>query len=213
MFKVDRKLITKINIKLIGLFRKPYINVLFRKWLYWTEGSEYYSQTLRYCFIKYYNIDIGLYSYGGCFNEGALDPNTVIGRYCSIASNIRIMNRNHPSDLFSTHPFFYNSKAGIIEKDVVDHSNKIIGNDVWMGNGAMVLPRVQKIGDGAIIGAGSVVTKDVPDFAVVAGNPAKIIRFRFSDKIIERVKSSRWWDEDIETVIKKREEYKKMLEE
>jgi len=201
----------KLNRCFSGLFRVHYINRFFWKWLYLTEGGQYHSQTLRYCFAKYYNIHIGLYTYGGCFNEGALDPNTTIGRYCSIAANVRIMNRNHPSNMFSTHPFFYNSKTGIIEKDLIEHSKKRIGNDVWMGNGVMVLPRVQQIGDGAIIGAGSVITKDVPDFAVVAGNPAEIKRYRFSDKVIGRIKESCWWNYDVETVVKKKDEIAKML--
>jgi serine acetyltransferase len=73
-----------------------------------------------------------------------------------------------------------------------------IGNDVWIGQNAIILSGVNKIGDGAVIGAGSIVTKDVPDFAIVAGNPAKVIRCRFDEAVIRKLKEERWWDRDIE---------------
>jgi virginiamycin A acetyltransferase len=98
----------------------------------------------------------------------------------------------------SMHPYFYNPVFGY----VTEHRNRInrltIGNDVWFGYAAIILPSVVRIGDGAVIGAGSVVTKDVPDFAVVAGNPARIIRYRFSSQTIARLKEERWWDKSAE---------------
>jgi serine acetyltransferase len=71
-----------------------------------------------------------------------------------------------------------------------------VGNDVWIGSGAIILDGIS-IGDGAIIGAGSVVTKDVPDYAIVAGTPAKVLKFRFTEKEILFLKNYKWWDKDI----------------
>jgi len=87
-----------------------------------------------------------------------------------------------------------------------------IGNDVWVGRNAMILPSVKKIGDGAVIGAGAVVTRDVPDFAVVAGNPAVVIKYRFRPETIHKIKQSKWWDKDIEELKGNIEEFTMPLE-
>lgn len=76
----------------------------------------------------------------------------------------------------------------------MEYGNLEIGNDVWIGQYAVILPSCKRIGDGAVIGAGSMITKDVPDYAVVAGNPGKIIKYRFEPEIIELLKKIRWWD-------------------
>ena len=80
---------------------------------------------------------------------------------------------------------------------MIPRTKLVIGNDVWIGHNAIILPSVSNIGDGAVIGAGSVVTKDVPPFAVVAGNPAKIILYRFSEEKIREIMKSPWWGKDI----------------
>ena len=149
------------------------------------EGGEKYSVTLREIFSKYHGIDIGMYSHGGCFKWFHFDRFTKIGRYCSIALTARAMNRNHPMEYKSMHGFFFNPVLGYVEKDVVEYIPLNIGNDVWVGHNAIIMPHVREIGDGAVIGAGTVVNKDVPPYAVVVGNPGRVVRFRFSD---ERIK-------------------------
>lgn len=170
------------------------------------EKGEMHSTTLREIFKKYHHVDVGLFTYGGCFTTGAFDPNTVIGRYCSIAAGVRVMNRNHPVGEFSTHPFFFNSKTGYIAEDTIAYEAKSIGSDVWIGTNAMILPKVRRIGNGAIVGAGSIVVGDVPDFAVVAGNPAAIKKYRFSDAVIDYLKSIKWWEKDVKGLMNDKEE-------
>lgn len=162
------------------------------------EGGEMYSETLRAIFSKYHNIDIGKYSYGGCFNPANIQAFTKIGRYCSFAENVYIYNANHPLSFKSTHPFFYNPSLGYVETEQISRRSIEIGNDVWIGQNAIILASVTNIGDGAVIGAGTVVTKNVPDFAVVVGNPDKIVKYRFSEQTIQKLKQERWWDKDID---------------
>ena len=142
--------------------------------------------------------------------------NTNIGRYCSIASGVNIGQGNHPYKWLSTSPFQYEQsfrfKTGpkykyhdMYQKYKVPENNRrkaldsirkpktIIGNDVWIGTNAIVLPGV-RIGNGAIIGAGCIVTKDVPDYAIIAGNPGKVIKYRFNHNIINRLIKLKWWN-------------------
>jgi virginiamycin A acetyltransferase len=138
-----------------------------------------------------------MYTYGGCFDPGKIDRGTRIGRYCSFAKDVRVFSRNHPTDFQSTHPFFYNRELGYIDKDAVSRSQVTIEHDVWVGYGAMILPRVTRIGIGAVIGAGAVVACDVPDSAVVVGNPAKVVRYRFDEDARRAILESHWWDRGI----------------
>jgi len=173
-------------------FRKIILRIVTR-----IENGEAYSLTMRRIFLSYHNIKIGMYSYGGCFSPERIPSGTEIGRYCSFASQVYIFNGNHPIERKSMHPFFYNPRFKYVIKDLIPRRKLVIGNDVWVGFNAIILPSVSKIGDGAVIGAGSVVTKDVTPFAVVAGNPAKIIKYRFKEEKIKQIIESAWWDKDI----------------
>lgn len=175
------------------------------------EGGQMVSPTLRRIFARYHLIEIGLYSYGGCFNPYSIAPFTTIGRYCSFASGIRIFNGNHPMSFMSTHPFFYNPYYGYVPEELITRTRLVIGNDVWVGYGAVITPSVKTIGDGAVIGAGTVVTKDVPDYAVVVGNPGKIIKYRFSEDIQKRIQGSRWWEKSIEELRLQMEDFTRPL--
>jgi hypothetical protein len=98
----------------------------------------------------------------------------------------------------STHAFFFNPALKKCDKYLIDSNPLRIGNDVWIGEYAVILANVSEIGDGAVIGAGAIVNKNVPPYAVIVGNPARIVRFRFSKEIINELLASKWWEKDIE---------------
>ncbi|MFJ8524754.1 CatB-related O-acetyltransferase [Bacillus cereus] len=153
-------------------------------------------------------VEIGSCTYlntGGGLGPIFIERGTIIGKYCSIAPNVFIGPGNHRTDLLTTHPLLFDP----IWKERFEISNfenvhrpgeknsVIVGNDVWIGTGAIITSGV-KIGDGAIIAAGSVVTKDVPPYAVVAGVPATIIKFRLPQEVINKLLTSerQWWEWD-----------------
>jgi virginiamycin A acetyltransferase len=128
---------------------------------------------------------------------------TSIGRFCSIGPRCLFGWGIHPSkDFVSTHPIFYSTKkqAGITfaDQDYIEERKPItVGNDVWIGANVIVLDGVT-IGNGAIVATGAVVTKDVPPYAIYGGVPAKLIRYRFEQEVIERLMDFQWWDKDQE---------------
>lgn len=171
------------------------------------EGGQMLSPTLRRIFREHHGIDVGLYSYGGCFDLGRITGHTNIGRYCSFAEGVCILNRNHPLKFKSTHPYFFNTALGYVNKQTIPFRELVIGNDVWVGRNAIILPSVCRIGDGAVIGAGTVVTTDVPDYAVVVGNPGRVVKYRFTEATIKVLRDSRWWEKDIEELGSKLDEF------
>lgn len=182
-----------------------------RKFILWLvekiEGSQFTSKTLRRIFKDYHGVDVGMYSHGSCFIVGAFDRFTQVGRYCSIAANVKVFNRNHPMNLKSQHAFFFKTSFKKVSCDPVKYIPLTIGNDVWIGDGAIICPGVKTIGDGAVIGAGTVVSKDVQPYAVVVGNPARLIRFRFSQEVIQQLMREKWWEKDIEEIENNMAEY------
>ena len=151
---------------------------------------------------KKYRNSIGRYTYGKpIIRDFGDDGNLTIGNYCSIAKGtILILGGAHRTDWITTYPFpkygKYFAKTHIASDNYSPKKNSInIGNDVWIGTGVTILPAVS-IGDGAIIGANALVTKDIPDFAIVGGNPAKLIKYRFNTQKQEKLKKIKWWNWD-----------------
>ena len=124
---------------------------------------------------------------------------TTVGKFCSIAAQTRINPGNHPLDrVMMSHVGYRSSAYGLGNDDRAffewRRSTPVtLGNDVWIGHGAVVLPGVS-LGSGAAVGAGSIVTKDVPPFAIVVGNPGRVLRLRFSEDVIARLLAIAWWD-------------------
>ncbi len=165
------------------------------------EGGVFYSYTLRKLLWEHHRVYAGAYSYGPWSQPGIMPAGTIIGRYVSMAQGVKIFARNHPTDRLSMHPFFYSKSLGFVANDTIGFGTCSIGHDAWLGDSVMITPRCNQIGIGAIVGAGSVVTKDVPDFAVVAGNPAKLIRYRFDENVQSLILASRWWEKSIEELL------------
>lgn len=128
-----------------------------------------------------------------------------IGKFTSIANNVVIGGARHPMEWVGMSPVFYAGRDSINKKfsryPLPDIKRTSIGNDVWIGRSAIILSGVC-IGDGAVIGAGSVVTKDVPSYGIVAGNPASLIRYRFNELVIKKLQEIRWWDLSEQTLSK-----------
>lgn len=161
------------------------------------EGPEFTSSTVREIFATHFDVHIGMYSHGACFEPFTIDQQTTIGRYCSFARGSRIINHNHPGDFKSTSGIFFNPHFGLCQHSLVEFNPLVVGNDVWVGSNAVILPEVNRIGDGAIIGAGAVVNRDVPPYAVVLGNPGRVVKYRFDQETIARLLQERWWEKDL----------------
>nr|WP_283255801.1 type B chloramphenicol O-acetyltransferase [Elizabethkingia miricola] len=163
------------------------------------------------------NIIAGKYSYySGYYHGHSFDDCTryllpdrddvdklIIGSYCSVgtgASFIMAGNQGHRYDWISSFPFFYMNEVEAFENSIDAFKNAgdtIIGSDVWIGGEAMIMPGV-KVGDGAVIGSRALVTKDVEPYAIVGGNPAKLIKKRFSENHIAILLEIKWWEWDEE---------------
>jgi acetyltransferase-like isoleucine patch superfamily enzyme len=171
----------------------PILNSLRDKWFLRKHLSQQFtSEPLRRLFSERYKIDVGMYSYG-CFDESRIARGVTIGRYCSFANTAHIFSGNHGIDFLSLHPYLYNVQLGCVESETIKRTRCVVEDDVWVGHAAIVLPQVELVGRGSVIGAGAVVTRNVPRYAIVAGNPARIVRFRFSEAVIDRIEATEWW--------------------
>lgn len=154
--------------------------------------------------LSQFGFKVGEFSYGVptvlSWGEAAT---LTIGNFCSFAGGIDILlGGNHRPDWVSTYPFPAIShwpEAADIEGHPATNGDVIIGSDVWIGFKATILSGVT-VGDGAVVGACAIVTRDVPPYAIVGGNPARILRMRFSDDIIQQLLEVRWWDWDLERI-------------
>ncbi|MFQ6553004.1 CatB-related O-acetyltransferase [Aestuariibius insulae] len=174
------------------------------------DGSRHQGTIHVNRMLDHPNIDVGDYTYYSDFDppaDGAalaarlapyLFPNSSemlrIGKFCQIAHGTRFItaSANHPAGLITSYPFQIFDPAHMANYHP-DERDTRIGNDVWLGYNSMVLPGAT-VGNGVIVGAGSVVRGDIPDYAVVIGNPAQVIRMRFPEAEIETLNELAWWD-------------------
>ncbi|WP_394155185.1 CatB-related O-acetyltransferase [Loktanella salsilacus] len=144
------------------------------------------------------NTKIGKFSYIN--TNSTVNSGTTIGRFCSVGKNVEIGPFDHPLERLSTSPVSYNMKIHfpdytdmITSKKLVRRKAPVIGNDVWFGSHSIVMRGV-RIGNGAVIGAGALVTKDVAPYSVVVGTPARHVRYRFPEDICKDLNDLAWWD-------------------
>lgn len=184
-----------------------------------SDGSSWPHTIFLKNFINHPNIQIGDYTY---FNDFRLPVENVrqllapymhekapekliIGKFVQIAHGVQFItsSANHQMNGFSTYPFtvFGEPWCSNYKADWPNKGDTVVGNDVWIGHEALIMPAVL-IGDGAIIAARSVVTKNVPPYTIVAGNPAKVVRKRFDDEVITKLLKIKWWDWPIQTIDK-----------
>ena len=137
----------------------------------------------------------------GCFSYAA---NSYIGRYCTFGARVSLGAFSHPTDWLTIHEFSYRNTTSIYGESIIEgktnlapaNTETIIGSDIWIGDNASVRCGVS-IGHGAIIGLGAIVVSDVPDYAIMVGNPARIMRYRFDSNTIESLLELAWWEYDM----------------
>lgn len=159
-----------------------------------------YSRINRFSIFR--NTIINDYSYVG---PNARINNCVIGKYCSISSNLTIGLASHPTDRFSSSPIFFRQDNGVgidwvkgfFYDDNIERT--IVGNDVWIGDNVTIIGGVS-IGNGAVLASGCIVTKDVGAYEVVGGVPAKVIKKRFNELIVNKLEDLKWWDFDVDFI-------------
>lgn len=168
-----------------------------RKWLALatkSEGGQMRSLTLRRILRTKFGVEVGNYSYGSLLEPGRCDRHTTIGAYASIGPGVRRFGAAHPLSGLTLHPYWYNPALGFVTADHdVERTSCAIGNDVWIGANTIILPGCREIGAGAVIGAGSIVTKDVAPYSVVAGNPARLLHTRLDGRTREALLKSEYW--------------------
>lgn len=181
------------------------------------DGSNWPHTIFLKNFIDHPNIQIGNYTYYNDFRLPVEDvrkllvpymhagapEKLIIGKFVQIAHGVQFItsSANHQMDGFSTYPFavFGEPWSSSYNPEWPNKGDTIVGNDVWIGHEALIMPAVS-IGDGVIIASRSVITKDIPPYTIVAGNPAKIIRKRFDEQTISKLLEIKWWDWPIEEI-------------
>jgi virginiamycin A acetyltransferase len=195
---------------------RPFLDASLRHPIILADGTPHAGTVHLDQVIDHPNISVGAFSYYSSFGTpddyaAQLAPylypgapeHLTIGKFCQIAHGARIItsSANHAMDGFSTYPFavFNPELIGSYASRIGNSRDTVIGNDVWLGFESVVMPGVT-IGDGVIIAARAVVTGDVPDYAIVAGNPARIVRIRFPADVVQRLVALKWWNWDLDKI-------------
>lgn len=168
------------------------------------EGAPMMSPTHRAILSQFHGVTVGPYSYGAIMTPGILPPGTHIGAYCSVGTDLVVRRRDHPVHRPFLHAAFYNSALGFVAQDTIplDTENPLsVGHDVWIGDRVTILGGCRKIGNGAVLAAGAVVTGNVAPYTIVAGVPARPLRQRLPDAMVAQLEASAWWERPLEALI------------
>lgn len=180
---------------------------LIRKIFFGKVFLSKHSVTVNCTFSEYVHAAAGSYLISSSIGRyTSIGRNTsvihaAIGNFCSISWNVTIGATAHPMDRLTTHAFPYVKSFDLSHEENKITTKTTVGHDVWIGTNVVILPGV-RIGNGAVIGAGAVVTSDVPDYAVCAGVPAKILRYRFDEQTILKLHKVAWWNWDANQIKK-----------
>jgi acetyltransferase-like isoleucine patch superfamily enzyme len=187
---------TFVNLYLQLMYAKKHLKIGY---MCFVKNCSFGSRNTIYDNVSLSNVKLGDFTY---ISYGSRVNNATLGKYCSIGPDVIIGLGKHPTNNFvTTHPSFYSTakqaQEAFCNKDYYDEFEPVtIGNDVWIGARSVVLDGIN-INDGVIVAAGSVVTKDVPPFAIVGGIPAKIIKYRFTPMQISFLRDFMWWNNDV----------------
>lgn len=186
--------------RLVALSRRRALPLWLVKLLTRSEKGQLTSRSLRVYLAQRCGVTVGSYSYGSLLDPGMSDRGLTIGRYVSIGPNVRRFGAAHPVSRLSMHPFWYNPALRIVGRSGdVDRAECVIEHESWIGANVTILPACRRIGIGAVIGAGTVVTKDVPDFAIVVGNPGRVMQERLTPAIRKlMLEREPWLQEPVE---------------
>lgn len=200
---------------LYGATRRAPLRSRIRSLVLRLERGPVYTLTLRELFRRHHGLEVGLYSIGPCeVGPAHYEPGTRVGRYSSIYYTVRVFTRTTPTDTLVPDRLLREAMGKPIPGPGPgsEPAHLEIGNDVFIGHNSIILPSTVRIGDGAVIGAGSVVQQPIPPYAVVTGNPARVVRFRFSDAKIKELLESKWWLRSIDDLAGEIEEFQRPLE-
>lgn len=189
---------------LLQLYRLRRLRGLVRRVCWRLEAGRFFSVTWRRILHETHGVSVGRYSYGAILMPGVLPPGSSVGNYCSVGQHLLVHRIDHPLDRPSLHPFFYNAVLGMLERDTipdVTDNPLTIGHDVWIGDRVTILAGCRRIGNGAVLAAGAVVTHDVPPYTIVAGVPARTLRQRLDPARIQQLEESGWWERSLAELI------------
>lgn len=180
----------------------PTVRCWLRRLVMRLERGGVYSWSIREIFRRYHKVTVGLYTIGPCESDpDHFAPGTVIGRYCSIYYTARVLASDGPTSVWFDGGPAWDPYSSRLDATTQGREGLTIGHDVYVGHHAVILPSVRSIGHGAVVGAGSVVHQDVPPYAVVTGNPARVVRYRFRSSTIEKLLAEQWWLNSIEEIV------------